>query len=75
MEQDELEDPDQVQREGVLDDWTLVDLSRSGIEISLKFNDPMQVSQDDSPDILFVQLELSVLKDSEDLSLPVSLIK
>ena len=61
--------------EPLLSDWDLISLQSSGLEIQLYLANPIEISQDDLPDVLFVQLEFSDFKDDEGQGLPESLVK
>ena len=58
-----------------ISDWKLTGLNSDGFEIQLDVQNPLLMSQDVDPDYLLIQLSLSKFKDSNDQSLPESLIK
>ena len=72
VRQDELDDD---VSEPILFEWTLTQLNSEGLTIDLEFERPLLISQDDDPDLLIVQLELSEFKDANGKSLPQSLVK
>ena len=44
-------------------DHEIISVDSDAIEIKLTFNDPLQISEGDEPDLLFIQLELDEFKD------------
>ena len=56
-----LEENSHESKESLVDSWQLIDVNEDGIELLLSFKNPVFISADDYPDILFVQLELEDL--------------
>ena len=54
--------------------WELIYLESDGFEIKLNFTDTLQVSADDEPDLLLIQLDMSMLTDEHGNSLPASIV-
>lgn len=59
----------------MLEKWEVAWLDSDGLELWLYFNDAIQVSQEDNPDLLFIQIELNEFTDKNGNSLPESLVK
>ena len=75
VRQNELDDDDYQFGKPLLRDWSIAQFYKDGIVIDLDIESPLLISQEDEPDLLFVQLELSVFKDENGNSLPQSLVK
>ena len=45
-----------------MNDWELIDIDQDGMYIHLSLSDPISVSSLDTPDLLFIQLELGGLQ-------------
>ena len=55
--------------------WQLFSISSTKIEIDLEFEEPLEVSQGDSPDKLLLICNLEELKDENLNSMPPGIIK
>ena len=55
--------------------WTVVSVTFTQIKIRLDFENPILVSNGESPDVLFVQLLLGSYMDEKGQSLPPSVLK
>ena len=56
-------------------DWDISAFDSYGFDFNLNFEDPIEVSQNDRPDMVFIQLSLGEFKDVAGRSLPQSVIK
>ena len=65
----EFED-DEIPKKPILDNWELVALTSTEVEIKLDFSDNMLVSSYEEPDLLFVQMDLSQYTDENGQTLP-----
>ena len=61
--------------EPLLTDWKLTRLDEKGLEIDLNFAQPLSISQEGQPDLLFVELSFGQFKDSDGNNLPESNLK
>ena len=55
--------------------WSITSVSEMLIRIELEFENPLEVSQGESPDTLVVQAELGEYLDQDELSLPDSVVR
>ena len=65
---------DEEQIDPNLKDWSIEETSSKGIKIKLNFEKPSEVGVGDEDDLLFIQVNLSAFKDSNDAGLPTSVI-
>ncbi len=75
MSEEENIDEEDLKGKEIMGGWDLISFGPNGMELSLDFTDPLEVSAGDTPDLLFVQLDLSDYKDADGQSLPESLVK
>ena len=71
---EEAEDED-VNAEPIIDHWNITKCESDRIEIGVQYNDPLKVSTDDKPDLLFVSLDLSGLRDANGKAFPSGIVK
>ena len=62
VKEDEGDNPEIV-GEPILDVWELISLDSEGFEIQLNFSNPIGISNEDTPDLLLIQLDLSSFED------------
>ena len=71
-EEDENED---LTAAPIIDHWELTKFEPESIEIDVHFTDPLKVSTDDKPDLLFVSLDLSSLRDANGKAFSSGIVK
>ena len=58
-----------------LKDWSVEKITSTSIRVKLEFIKPIEVSTGDDPDYLFIQLNMSTIRDMNGARLPRSLLK
>ena len=75
VEAEKGEEDEDVTAEPIVKHWELTKFELDCIEIDVHFHDPLKVSTDDKPDLLFVSLDLSGLRDARGDAFPVGIVK
>ena len=59
----------------IIDNFELVSLNSDGFDIRLSFPEPLNVSANENPDLILLQLELGQYKSTSGVNMPESIVK